>query len=311
MLHSFACFLLAVIASQFSEASAVETLNRGAAKKAARIAAWKELQPTGCKAGDGRWCEIHDDGSVTLRNFERLEEIIGLGVKRLQNRDDTDHQFELETTAGKAMKLAVLAANKKFGVSEKQRLKKSKTKQARLPSTYRCRKNSKKKDVEQLEYQCTVTDYTFKIDESSSASSAGKSSLPVISDEDRCFQLRSWLSNYKRDGSDEKTEFWRWLTKHHTGFAEIVKLKDHSKEHGTGTGKVQNALESKAVRLYKELSKEIHPDKLGPFFKRNPDCGSDDVKEMLRATFDRVSNLKICVLKPLRCSIREEQKDEL
>lgn len=55
------------------EAEAAGTLNHAALEKSK----WQRAQPDGCKGGEGaeksRWCYIHDDGSLTLRNAGRLQ----------------------------------------------------------------------------------------------------------------------------------------------------------------------------------------------------------------------------------------------
>lgn len=62
--------------------------------------------------------------------------------------------------------------------------------------------------------------------------------------------------------------------------------------------------DTEATKTYKALSREIHPDKLGSFFRRTPKCDKQQVKDMLRTVFDRATDLKNCVLKPLRCDLK-------
>jgi hypothetical protein len=39
-------------------------------------------------------------------------------------------------------------------------------------------------------------------------------------------------------------------------------------------------------------------------FRKTPKCDKQEVKDMLRAVFDRATDLKNCVLKPLRCDMK-------
>jgi hypothetical protein len=67
-----------------------------------------------------------------------------------------------------------------------------------------------------------------------------------MSDGERCTQLTLWMSKYASDLDDEKRKFWRWLAKSHPSFEALEKLKEHSLNAGTGSGKVRAAIESKA-----------------------------------------------------------------
>lgn len=55
------------------------TVNEAVKVRHAARQAWREAQPEGCRAvGEGagqkgRWCELHSDGSLTLRNARRLQ----------------------------------------------------------------------------------------------------------------------------------------------------------------------------------------------------------------------------------------------
>ena len=87
-------------------------------------------------------------------------------------------------------------------------------------------------------------------------------------------------------------------------FGTLERLREHATgEGGTGTGKIREAIESKAAKAYKALSRETHPDKLGGLFRRQPRCGDEGTRNMLRAVFDRATDMRNCVMKPLRCEL--------
>ena len=182
-----------------------------------------------------------------------------------------------------------------------------------------CKDLSSGQDVAGLKYVCTVTEYKLKRDKSKEKSGGGKDGGgsdkdksggkgAEVSDEERCQQLTTWLGKYNKDKEEGKARFWKWLAKNHPSFESLEKLKEHSLNAGTGSGKVRAAIESKATKTYKGLTREIHPDKLAGFFRKTPKCDKQEVKDMLREVFDRATALKNCVLKPLRCDVKTGAK---
>ena len=119
-----------------------------------------------------------------------------------------------------------------------------------MPSRYRCRKNKKLLDSEKLEYHCTVTDYKLE----SKGETEGTNSKEKFgnskegSDLDRCKELLRWQSNFQADRTEGKSTFWGFLTTAHEGFASLEKLKTHSLNYGTGTGKVSGKSLPRACR---------------------------------------------------------------
>eukprot|EP00242_Pyramimonas_sp_CCMP2087_P014674 CAMPEP_0198203060 /NCGR_PEP_ID=MMETSP1445-20131203/6309_1 /TAXON_ID=36898 /ORGANISM="Pyramimonas sp., Strain CCMP2087" /LENGTH=322 /DNA_ID=CAMNT_0043874285 /DNA_START=114 /DNA_END=1082 /DNA_ORIENTATION=- len=284
---------------------------------------WFHAQPIGClkgEQGESRWCQIHDDGSVTLRTPNILRDKLKTGLKKLEQgkAGEGKTDLEIEITAAKAVLLASEEADTKYDKAETQRqkgLKSVGTDRRRLPARYRCRKNTKRKELELLEYHCTVTDYKLestpgKEGSAQQTGSTNSGGAQEVSDLDRCTELLTWQTKFSRDQSEGKTEFWRFLATAHEGFEDLQKLKTHSLTYGTGTGKMLEAIEMKASKTYKKISKELHPDKQVKLFRNAPDCNAkkESLIEMLKQLFDRAANLKKCILKPLRCDIPEEVK---
>ena len=326
---------LAASDSDDAGSSSHGTLNPDALRKMR----FRKAQPPGCRGpgeeGKGRWCEIMIDGGVTIRNVERLREVIRAGEKKAASGklgDDSDELAELrrELIAGRAAVTALETATTKFAKGEKTRLAQKSTKSGpasgrkkREPEQFKCRKDLKDQDVEKLKYVCTVTEYKTKRESGGggggkeggggdggmkegkgSGGSGGGGSMAEMTNDERCKVLTRWMSQYRGDPTDEKTVFWKWLSTNHQSFESLEKLKEHSLNAGTGSGKVRTAIESKATKTYKSLSREIHPDKLGSFFRKTPKCDKQEMKDMLRTVFDRATDLKNCVLKPLRCDLK-------
>lgn len=205
---------------------------------------------------------------------------------------------------------------------------------AKEAKAFKCRKRLRS-DSGDIQYVCAVTDSARKRpaapkDAAASPPSAGASSPPPtkktkedplagIEPSARCDEFRAWLAAYDVDGGsggeESRPRFWRVLARRHDGFATLAKLAAHAvRDGGTGVGRVREAIEGRASRAYKALSREIHPDKLGAFFrddatpcggKGGGDAARERMREMLRAAFDRAADLKTCVLKPLRCELKE------
>ena len=77
-------------------------------------------------------------------------------------------------------------------------------------------------------------------------------------------------------------------------------LRRHVHAVGGETGKAREAIERKAVKSYKALSKDCHPDKLP---RAVGAACAQEVDAMMRAVFERAEALKHCVTKPLRCTL--------
>ncbi|KAK3283535.1 hypothetical protein CYMTET_8767 [Cymbomonas tetramitiformis] len=267
---------------------------------------WEHVQPAGCLRGEeakGRWCEVHADGSVTIRIVNRLKDLIKTSEKKIEEGKGVEG-LDSEVKASWAVLKATSEADTKYETAERKRLKDLPAgTRKRSPSQYRCRKNKKTGwEIENLEYKCTVTDY--KLSKKEDVEPAGEATTEV-SDVDRCEQLLTWQSKFKKDSSDGKQEFFAFLAKNHDGIGDLEKLKSHSAKYGIGTGKVADALETKATKTYKKISKEMHPDKQVKFFRNAPRCEKEKavLVEMLKAIFDRAADLKSCIMKPLRCEL--------
>ena len=104
------------------------SVNKAAALRLKNKLEWKEAQPEGCKlVGDGdgegqkgRWCELHDDGSLTLRNAKRLQKGLDAIAAR---RDKEGAEFVESGTDIAAVRVmeARGAADKVFMLKEKKR----------------------------------------------------------------------------------------------------------------------------------------------------------------------------------------------
>ncbi|KAK3283534.1 hypothetical protein CYMTET_8767 [Cymbomonas tetramitiformis] len=205
---------------------------------------WEHVQPAGCLRGEeakGRWCEVHADGSVTIRIVNRLKDLIKTSEKKIEEGKGVEG-LDSEVKASWAVLKATSEADTKYETAERKRLKDLPAgTRKRSPSQYRCRKNKKTGwEIENLEYKCTVTDYKLS-----------------------------------------------------------------KKEDVEPAGKVADALETKATKTYKKISKEMHPDKQVKFFRNAPRCEKEKavLVEMLKAIFDRAADLKSCIMKPLRCEL--------
>jgi hypothetical protein len=73
---------LQIVASDADGGSSSQgTLNPEALRKMH----FRAAQPPGCKGGEegkGRWCEIMSDGGITVRNVDRLHEVVKVGEKK-------------------------------------------------------------------------------------------------------------------------------------------------------------------------------------------------------------------------------------
>ena len=303
------------------EAQAAGTLNTAALEKSK----WQRAQPDGCKGGEdaskSRWCYVHDDGSLTLRNAGRLQRSLDdLNVRRKEIGDAYD--LTAEDRAALALMAAREAADTKYAKKEQARRKewekgqKAKAKgkgkgskgtakppATRLPSVYRCQKDEKKpKTLAGLAYGCVVTDYTF--DQKEVEDKKGDDKRQKEDDETRCKRFARWRKAYDNDRSvnskGEKThaKFWLQLADEQEDFGLLARLRAHAHDSGgvASSPKVQAALEKKAGGIYKNLARVVHPDRLPkPCAKKN--------LEVAQAIFDYAQKLENCVKRPLRCEL--------
>jgi hypothetical protein len=91
-------------------------------------------------------CQIHDDGSVTLRTPNILRDKLKTGLKKLEQgkAGEGKTDLEIEIAAAKAVLLASEEADTKYDKAETQRqkgLKSVGTDRRRLPARYRCASN--------------------------------------------------------------------------------------------------------------------------------------------------------------------------
>ena len=298
--------------------------------EAVRRMHFRRAQPPGCRpAGEhdgGWWCEITSDGGIAVRNVERLREVVRSAEKRAAERDEARESDDVsgeaasrrrELLAGRAALAAVDAAVAKFDAEDAKRVRGgssfragSSSRAGRRVDALKCRKDRTRKDVDDVRYVCTVTSSARVAPESSSADATTQGSTGVdASDESRCDELLAWRAKYEEEDAEGKPEFWRWLSRRHSIFGNLERLREHATgEGGTGTGKIRAAIESKAAKAYKALSRETHPDKLGGLFRRQPRCGDKGTRNMLRAVFDRATDMRNCVMKPLRCELESGER---
>ena len=136
--------------------------DRRVSEGAVRVS-WKEIHPPGCKPANAetarRWCEIDDDGVITVRNPVRFNEVMKLEERRLETMrahpDAEYNEHELyhlgkQVRAGRAATNALKRATDKFDAAERERLRSPGVKKApkasgahkrRVAEIYRCRKD--------------------------------------------------------------------------------------------------------------------------------------------------------------------------
>lgn len=303
------------------EAQAAGTVNTAALEKMK----WQHAQPDGCKGGEeaskSRWCYVHDDGSLTLRNAGRLQRSLDdLSVRRKEIGDA--YELTLGDRAALALMAAREAADTKYAKKEKARRKEwekgqrakasdkgakkdaAKPPATRLPSAYRCRKDEKTpKTPAGLAYGCVVTDYTFDQNEVQDKKKGDDGKPQKEDDETRCKRLARWRKAYANDRSvdskGEKThaKFWLQLADEQEEFGLLSRLRAHAHDNGgSATPKVQAALEKKAASIYKNLARVVHPDRLPK------KCAKNNL-DVAQAIFDYAQKLENCVKRPLRCEL--------
>ena len=320
-----------------------QRVNEGAVR-----VAWRDVHPPGCKPLDAdtskRWCELDDDGVITVRNPVRFDEVMKLEDKRHQamvEHPDADagyleheiYNLAKAVRAGRAATNALKRATDKFDAAERDRLRSPGVKKApknasarkrRVVDVLRCRKdwnpNSEAAGFEKdtgWGYVCSVNQYKIHRAEPTTNPEAkqrndtdpatGKERVRAPeTDTQKCARLRHYKYKYDLDGSEGKPKFRRWLASAHAGFAQLEKLRDHAtSDGGTGVGKVREIIEERANKAYKAISRELHPDKSTSTLRTRRECAedADGIRAMLKEQFDRATDLKNCVLKPLRCEV--------
>lgn len=283
--HSVLILLLAV---------AEGAVNEEAQRKLMKKMAWREANPLHCKRGEeGRswWCGVNDDDTIAIRNEARLQEVAGIVQKKFPDERSADDKATLVAAE------AVAEAHRKAVKSNREKEKKSKKDggKKKVPSEFRCRKDGSSKDIDLLRYICTVSEYSVQAPSSSSGSAPPPS--PRKSDDEKCADFREWQAAFAADASETKAEFFAFLATKHEGYGMLEKLKQHSDDAGTGTGKMREAIERKATDLFRKFSREVHPDKL-------PRPCAADIMEMMQQVSDRAKKLQQCILRPLRCELR-------
>lgn len=297
------------------------TLNTDALRKLH----FRQAQPPGCRGpgeeGRGRWCEIMSDGGVTIRNVERLHEVVRAGEKKEASgkfAEDSDEMAELrrELIAGRAAAAALKTAVAKFDKGEKTRLARKSTKSGpaserkqREADQFKCRKDLKEQDVAKLKYVCTVTEYKLRRnakakDKDGKADGDGGGSggsdggaTAEMSDDDRCKRLTQWMSKYNSDPTDDKRTFWTWLAKHHPSFEALEKLKEHSLNAGTGSGKVRAAIESKVRRAARNVAQ---PDERTRVLSMSDETRRDATCKLMKFDTARAIVRRTCTLGRVR-----------
>ena len=277
-----------------------QRVNEGAVR-----VAWRDVHPPGCKPLDAdtskRWCELDDDGVITVRNPVRFDEVMKLEDKRHQamvEHPDADagyleheiYNLAKAVRAGRAATNALKRATDKFDAAERDRLRSPGVKKApknasarkrRVVDVLRCRKdwnpNSEAAGFEKdtgWGYVCSVNQYKIHRAEPTTNPEAkqrndtdpatGKERVRAPeTDTQKCARLRHYKYKYDLDGSEGKPKFRRWLASAHAGFAQLEKLRDHAtSDGGTGVGKVREIIEERANKAYKAISRELHPGQI-------------------------------------------------
>mmetsp|Transcript_31507 Transcript_31507/g.67756 ORF Transcript_31507/g.67756 Transcript_31507/m.67756 type:complete len:344 (-) Transcript_31507:156-1187(-) len=312
------------------------TINSDAHARWAERKEWRRAWPAGCrkyadrKEAKGRFCSLASsthsrdperdildqvDVVMILSGVNRLRELAGAFEKRQARERTKASEVGTPHSIGRptGQDYAAMAALRAVEVAEGKHIKrdderrqqarkqKKKVPAKRLSTEYRCTKvTSGAKTVEAVQFTCSVSDYALE-----AAAAAGdakaKAAAARETDGERCAKYASWKAGYDEavgEGGLDVSFFERFLSAQHEPFAALEKLHRHLHAVGGETGKARDAIERKATTTYRALSKDIHPDKLPK------DCATE-MKEMMRAVFERAGNLKHCILKPLRCKLPE------
>ena len=271
---------------------------------------------------DGRDITDLDDVTMTIGSVSRLRELAAAFSKRQARSTETLVPTAQDHAARAALAAVELAAGKhaKRDGERRQQAKKQKREvpARRVPAEYRCVKSTKTepKSPEALEFTCSVSDHTLEAaaaageepgtTSTSSDGEGGPTAAPPAKDgpEERCGKYKLWKAEYTAafvpSDSTVGDGFYDYLAAHYEPFGALAKLRRHLHAVGGETGKAREAIERKAVKSYKALSKDCHPDKLPRA------VGAACAKEMdgmMRAVFDRAEALKHCITKPLRCTL--------
>ena len=272
---------------------------------------------------DGRDITDLDDVTMTIGSVSRLRELAAAFSKRQARSTETLVPTAQDHAARAALAAVELAAGKhaKRDGERRQQAKKQKREvpARRVPAEYRCVKSTKTepKSPEAVEFTCSVSDHTLEAAAAageettgttgtSADGEGGPAAAPPAKDgpEERCGKYKLWKAEYTAafvpSDSTVGDGFYDYLAAHYEPFGALAKLRRHLHAVGGETGKAREAIERKAVKSYKALSKDCHPDKLPRA------VGAACAKEMdgmMRAVFDRAEALKHCITKPLRCTL--------
>ena len=331
--------LLLLLLYQTRHAQA-DTANADALSRRAARKEWRQAWPGGCreyegrKEAKGRFCSLTasvagrdgrditdlDDVTMTIGSMSRLRELAAAFGKRQARAAETLVPTAQDHAARAALAAVEIAAAKhaKRDAERRQQARKQKREgpPRRVPAEYRCVKAAKEpKTPEAVEFTCSVSDHTLEAaaaagEEPGTAASADGEGGPTAataakdSPEERCGKYKVWKVEYAAafvpSDSTVGEGFYDYLAAHYEPFGALAKLRRHLHAVGGETGKAREAIERKAVKSYKALSKDCHPDKLPRA------VGAACAKEMdgmMRAVFDRAEALKHCITKPLRCTL--------
>ena len=326
--------LLSQILPALADTANADALARRAARKE-----WRRAYPVGCreyegKERKGRFCSLTasiagrdgreivelDDVTMTIGSVSRLRELAAAFGKRQARAAELLVPTAQDHAARAALAAVELAAGKhaKRDGERRQQARKQKREvpARRVPAEYRCVKAAKEpKSPEAVEFACSVSEHTLEAaaaagDETGTGPSAdseagGTAATPAKdSPEERCGKYKLWKVEYAAafapSDSTVGDSFYEYLAAHYEPFGALAKLRRHLHAVGGETGEARAAIERKAVKSYKALSKDCHPDKLPRA------VGATCAKEMdgmMRAVFERAELLKHCIMKPLRCTL--------
>jgi len=317
-----------------------DTANSDALARRAARKEWRRAWPTGCreyegrKEAKGRFCSLTasiagrdgreiielDDVTMTIGSVSRLRELAATFGKR-QARSAEPLVPSAQDHAARAALAAVERAAGKHAKRDGERRQQARKQKRevpvrRVPAEYRCVKAAKEpKSPEAVEFSCTVSDHTLEAaaaagEESGTGPSAGSKGGPTAatpakdSPEERCGKYKLWKLEYAAafvpSEGTVSDDFYDYLAAHYEPFGALAKLRRHLHAVGGETGKARAAIERKAVKSYKALSKDCHPDKLP---RAVGAACAKEMDTMMRAVFERAEALKHCITKPLRCTL--------
>lgn len=317
-----------------------DTTNADALARRLARKEWRQAWPGGCreyedrKEAKGRFCSLTasvagrdgrditevDDVTMTIGSVSRLRELAAAFGKRQARTAETLVPTAQDHAARAALAAVELAAAKyaKRDAERRQQARRQRREMPprRVPSEYRCHKAAKEpKTAEAVEFTCSVSDHTLEAaapagedrgtGPSAKAEGGGAAATPARdSPEERCARYKLWMAEYASalvPGDSTVGEgFYDYLGAQYEPLGTLAKLRRHVHAVGGETGKAREAIERKAVKSYKALSKDCHPDKLP---RAVGAACAKEVDAMMRAVFERAEALKHCITKPLRCTL--------